>query len=139
MQNPSHAVARPNGTLTGFVAMAFAIVGLVGLFATYAAPLPLERALARTAALDEALAAAAGPDYAATLDRLRPRLAESAAPLAPGPALEARILAERDAARDRFRAEADATAVRLRWLVCLVTLTGAAFGIAMMGAGRRAR
>jgi hypothetical protein len=139
MQENPPPSARPAGTLMAFLAMAFVIVGLAGLFATYAAPLPLERALARAAALDEALAAAAGPDYAATLDRLRPRLGESAAPLAPGPALEARILTERDAARDRFRAEADATAVRLRWLVCLVTLTGAAFGIAMMGAGRGAR
>jgi hypothetical protein len=116
--------------------MAFLIVGLTGLFATFAAPLPLERAIGRTAALDEILAAAPNPDYAATLDRLRPRLAESASTLAPGPKLEARIRAERDAAAERFRAEAAATAVRLRWLVCLVTLTATVFGLAMMGAGR---
>jgi hypothetical protein len=136
---PQQPTTGPNATLAAFVAMAFLIVGLTGLFATYAAPLPLERALARTAALDEALAAARGPDYAATLDRLRPRLSESLEPLAPGPALEARILAERDAARDRFQLEAAATSVRLRWLVCLVTITAAAFGIAMMGAGRGGR
>ena len=36
--------------------MTFVVVGLTGLFATFAAPLPLQRALLREAALDEALA-----------------------------------------------------------------------------------
>ena len=49
---------KTNFNLLAFVAMAFAIVGLIGIFATYAAPLPLERAVARETALDAVLAAA---------------------------------------------------------------------------------
>jgi len=76
---------RPNVALAAFVAMAFAVVGLTGVFATFAAPLPLERALAREAALDEALRptdverlslVAAGPDLAGA-NVERPRLAGS--------------------------------------------------------------
>jgi len=126
-----------DGTWIGFLAMTFMVVGLTGLFATFSAPLPLERALARDAALDDALAAAQGPDAAAAIEALRPRLAESAAALLPvGGDMAARIGAERAAMRERLLVEADVTATRLRWMICIVTLTGAAFGAAMLAASR---
>src|SRR5665213_1095854 len=83
----SVAMRIPNLATMGFLAVAFAMVGLIGLVASYAAPLPLERALARDAALDAVLAT--GGD-AAAIEALRPRLAESADALLPaggGPAV----------------------------------------------------
>ena len=130
--------SRPDPTWAAFLAMAFVVVGLAGLFASYAVPLPLERALARAAALDAALAASHGPDSAAALAALRDELGDSAdAVLAPGGDLVARIGAERAAMRARLRAEADAVARRTRWLLGIVTLMGAAFGVAILHIGRR--
>jgi hypothetical protein len=130
----------PNATTMGFLAVAFAVVGLTGLFSTYAAPLPLERALARDAALDAALQAARGPDPGAAIEALRPRLAESADALLPiAGDLADKIARERAAMHARLLAEADATETRLRWLICIVTAMAAAFGIALLGlAPRRA-
>jgi len=121
-----------------FLAMAFVVVGLTGLFASYAVPLPLQRALARETALDDALAAARGPDPQAGIEALRDRLDDSAAALLPaGGDMTARITAERSAMRARFQAEAAALATRTRWLICVVTLMGTVFGAAVLHIGRR--
>ncbi len=122
----------------GFMAMAFAVVGLTGLFATYAAPLPLERALLRETALDEVLAASHAPDPAAALALLRPRLDDSATVLeGPASGLAERIAAERVGLRQRFTAEAAATGLRLRVLIGLMTATAALFGAALLGSTLR--
>lgn len=129
-----------HGTDTGwtaFLAMAFVVVGLSGIFASYAAPLPLARAVEREAALDEALAAAHRPDAQAAIEALRPRLAESADALLPvGGDMDARIAAERRAMRARLMAEAGAAATRARWIIGVVTLMGIAFGAAVLHAAR---
>jgi hypothetical protein len=130
---------RTNYAWMAFVAMAVGIVGLVGVFATYAAPLPLERALARDAALDEALAATGRPDEAARLQALRPRLGDSADPIEQGSGpLAERIERERAAMRERFANEAQAVASRLRLMIVVVTVMGAGFAAAVAGGiGRR--
>jgi hypothetical protein len=121
-----------------FVAVAFLVVGLMGVFATYAAPLPLERAMAREAALDAVLDAARTPNPEAAMAALKARLDDSAGVLAGGTAgIAARVAAERLAMRERFAAEAAATGLRLRWLIVMVTLMGAVFAITMMGSGAR--
>jgi hypothetical protein len=126
-----------SGTWTAFLAMAFIVVGLSGVFASYAAPLPLARAVEREGALDDAAAAAHRPDAAAAIAALRPRLAESADALLPvGGDMDARIAAERRAMRARLTAEAQAAATRARWIIVLVTLTGTAFGVAVLHAAR---
>jgi len=123
----------PSFAAIAFLVMAFAAVGLVGLLATYAAPIPLERALARETALDAAAAAARGPQPSAALDALRLRLGESAEAILPiGPDIEAKIARERTAMRERYLADADATATRLRWLVLIVTVMAAAFGAVVL-------
>lgn len=121
-----------------FLVMAFVVVGLAGVFASFAAPLPLHRAMAREAALDAALAAARGADPEAGLKALGARLGDSAAALHGGDAasLPARIQAERIAMRARFEAEAAALAFRLRLLIGLLTLSAAAFGVIIAGARR---
>ena len=130
-------MARPTGTLAAFVAIAFLVVGLTGLFATFAAPLPLQREIAREAVLDEARAAARGADPSAALARLRAGLGNSAAALAPGPDLEARVETERHAMRARFTTESDVTLARLRWLIAVITAMGATFGVAMLNVAAR--
>ncbi len=120
-------------TWLGFLAAAICAVGLIGLFATFAAPLPLQRAMAREAALDEAVAIARTADPAPALEALRPRLDDSAAVLLPyTPDLEARITRERPAMRRRFEAEAAAIARRLRLLVVVVTVMAIAFAAAVL-------
>lgn len=129
---------KPSGARIGFLTMAFLVVGLVGLFSSFAAPLPLQRAFARDAALDAALAALHGPDPQAAIEALRPRLDDSADALLPVSGdMVARIAQERAAMHARFLAEADATDVRLHWLICVVTVMGALFGAAVLGIGVR--
>jgi hypothetical protein len=122
-------------SLIGFMAMAFAVLGMTGLLAVTIAPLPLHRALQREAVLDEALAAAGNR---AALEALRPRLGDSAAAvLAPGADVPAQVAAERIAQRARRIAEAEATGRRLMVMLGIVTLLAAAFGVGMLMAGRR--
>lgn len=132
---------KPLYTWMAFLAMTFAVVGLVGFMGVFATPLPLERAIARETTLDQARSAAHGPDAAKALEALRPRLDDSAAAiLTQGGDIDAKIQAERMAMRARFQAEADAVAVRMRWMIGMVTLMGAVFGAALMKlAGNSAR
>ncbi len=130
--------AANNYTAMGFLAMCFAIVGLVGLFATFAAPLPLHRAIAREGALDDALAALHGPNPQEALEALKPRLDDSIDALTPIPANpDAAIAAERVAMRARFLREGDATSSRMQLMICIVTVMSAIFGAALIGFGRK--
>ena len=134
---------RLSGTALGFIAIAFAMVGLIGLFATFAAPLPLERAIVRERTLDAVLSAAQGPDPAAALEALRPVLDDSADAVLPAagqpPAadLVRRVAQERTAMRLRLEQDSATLAVRLRWLVCIVTVMAGVFSVAILHAGRR--
>ncbi len=120
-------------TWAGFVALAFAVLGILAVFTTYAAPVPLERAMAREETLDEALAAAGSPDEAARLDALRPRLSDSADPVLRGPGtLAGRVGRERAAMRARFETEAHAVARQLRLMIVVVTIMCMAFGCAVV-------
>ncbi|MBX5452455.1 MAG: hypothetical protein K6U10_00785 [Acidobacteriia bacterium] len=132
---------RGGGSLAGFLVIAFALVGLVGLFATYAAPLPLQRALARDGALDAVLQAAEGPNAAATLAALRPALGESAAAVLDGDkgSLASRVESARANMRKSFLAEEAAVLRRLRILIGIVTATCALFGVVILRiAGKKA-
>ena len=123
-----------NYTWMLFLLFCFAVVGMTGLFATYAAPTPLERAMLREAALD-ALLAAPNP---ATAEALRDRLGESAKVVLPlDNGLPERVARERREMRARFLAEAEEGAHRLRALIGIVTLMAAAFGIAILGIAHR--
>jgi len=117
-------------TWVAFLLVAFAVVGLVGVFASYAAPIPLAREAGREAALDAVLAAA--QDRPA-LERLRPALDDSADAVLDGTGpIAARVAAERQSMRLRFQAQAAALGVRLRWMIALIALTAAGFGVAVL-------
>lgn len=127
-----------NGNWMAFLAMSFAVVGLTGLFASVATPIPLERALARDAALDDAAAAARQPDPQAAIEALRSRLGDSAAALLPvGPDLAERIARERAAMRVRFLRDADNTEIQIRMMIGIITVAAAAFGIAILSIASR--
>ena len=129
---------RNSGTWTAFLAMTFVVVGMTGLFATYATPIPLERALARDAALDEALASDGQPNQAAILEALRDRLDSSAAAVINGTGpLAARVGAARTAMHAELQREADAIGSRLRFMIIVVTVLGAVFGAVILGAVAR--
>ncbi len=125
------------GTWMAFLVACFAVVGLMGLFASYAAPLPLERAMAREAALDAALAT--GGDEPA-LEALRDRLDDSAGAVidAAGP-LAGRVAAARAAMRASLLHESEAVGGQLRLELAVVTAVAALFGAVLLGAASRAR
>jgi hypothetical protein len=119
-----------------FLAMTFMVVGLTGLFASYAAPLPLQRAMARDAALDEALATGGQHD---ALEALRTRLDDSAAEVIDGTGpLTERVAAARAAMREQLTREADAVGDRLRLMLVIVTVVAAVFGAVVLRASQGA-
>ncbi len=128
-----------NGTRTsllGFLAMAFAVVGLTGLLAASIAPLPLQRAVQREAVLDQALVLGRQGDRAG-LESLKPQLGDSADAVLGVGDIEALVAAERTAQRTRRIAEADEVGLRLKLMLVVVTLLAGGFGVGMMMAGRK--
>ncbi len=121
---------RNTGTWMAFLLVCFAVVGLMGLFASYAAPLPYERLMARDAVLDQALQI--GDDKPA-LEALRDPLDDSAAVVIDGTGpLAARVATARTAAHETILHEADAIGSRIRLELAVVTAVAAAFGAAML-------
>ncbi len=137
------AGARGGGAWTAFLVMAFAVVGMTGVLGTFAAQVPLERAMARSAALDATLLASRAPDPAAALERLRPDLGESADAVLSGPAtpeaVEARVAAERRVTSRAVLAESADTGFRLRVVICVFAAAGALFGSMVLSVVRRGR
>ena len=116
---------RTSGPWIAFMTTLFVLVGLCGLFASFAVGIPLERALSRGATLDALLA---DPDPAARLQAMRPALGTLAEPLnAPGP-LPARVAAARAQVAEEQRRESASVNYRVRLMICVVTLLAAALG-----------
>jgi hypothetical protein len=131
---------RNGATWTGFLVMAFAVVGLVGAFATYAAQIPFERALARSAALDQAVALSHQPDAPARLQALHDALGDSADKVLQGPGdIETRAAAERTRMLDAFGHEAEDIGTRLRLVIAVFAAGAALFGAAVLGIVQRSR
>lgn len=125
-------------TWAAFLITCFCVVGLMGLFASYAGQIPLERAIARLGVLDEVATAARAPNPAEALGQLRPKLADRAGPVLDGPgALDERIAGERRVALRDGVAEAEAVAARVRLLLLLVTLMAGGFGVGVLAMSRR--
>ncbi len=137
--NGMEADARNNlGVWAAFLAVCFVVLGLMGLFASYAGQIPLERAFSRLQVLDRVAAAVQAPDAAAQLAELRPLLADRAEAVLDGPGTqESRIAGERQAALAEGVAESDAVSSRVRLMLLFVTLTSCAFGIGILAMSRR--
>ena len=129
---------RNGATWTGFLVMAFAVVGLVGAFAVYAAQIPFERAIARSEALDAAVAAARQPDAGARLESLREALGDSYERVASGPGdVAARAAAERTRMLGELGQEAEGIGTRLRVVIVVFAAGAALFGAAVLGIVQR--
>ena len=130
---------RPQATWTAFLLMCFALVGLAGMFASYAVTIPLDRALARTAVLDGVLAEARQPD-AARQATLRMMLGPEVGPrVLDGPGdLFDRVAAQREVVLQEGVQEDRRVAYRIRVLVAVVTVTAGLVGSGIMGFAHRA-
>ncbi len=126
-----------NGSRTwgGFLVMAFVVLGLCGLFSTYAAQLPYQREEYAETKLDAALAA---PDANQRLETLRDALGDDAAGAfaATGDA-DTRIEAARRVLRQHFRDQARDIALRLRIVIAVFTGAAALFGLMVTSVLRR--
>jgi hypothetical protein len=131
-------VSKDDGAWTGFLVMAFVVVGLVGGMATFAAQIPFERALARSDALDQALVVSTEPDAAARLDALRPALGDSADHIMKGQGdLASRVATERARMFKAFGEDARDTGFRLRIVLAVFTAAAALFGVVILSIVRR--
>ena len=123
---------------TAFLLMCFALVGLTGLFATYATTIPWERALIRTGLLDQVLAAARAPDADARLSALRPALGADADVVLSGPGdLWDRVAAKRLVVLDEQEREARSVTHRVRVMVGTVTVLAALVGAGILALASR--
>ncbi len=126
------------GTWTGFLVVAFGVVGLVGAFATYAAQIPFDRAVARSQALDQAVAASHAPDPRAALEALRPLLGESAGRVLAGDGtIEARAAAERSRMLTDLHDQSQDYGLRLRLVIAVFTAAAALFGAMVLSIVKR--
>ncbi len=125
-------------TWTGFLIMAFAVVGLVGAFSTYAAQLPFDRAYARSHTLDQVVSAAHTANPQAALDTLRPLLGDSADRVLTGPGtLEERAATERSRMIADLHAESADYGLRLRVVIAAFTAAAALFGAMVLSIVKR--
>ena len=124
-------------TWTAFLIIAFAVVGLIGAFATFAAQIPFDRAVARLHAIDQDASLAITPNPQASLDALRPALDDSADHLFPAAGLAQRAPAERDRVLKDFYAESKDYGLRLRVVIAAFTAAAALFGAMILSIARR--
>lgn len=121
---------------TAFLLMLFALVGLCGLFASYATAIPIERALARSTALDTV--ASGVPTDPDGVRRLQAALG-TAAPVVmePGQPLPLRIAKARKIILDEEQHETASVAYRTRLMLGVVTLIAATLGAGIMALSRK--
>ena len=125
---------RSTGPWIAFLTVLFLLVGLCGMFASYAVGVPLERAIARGEMLDRLLA---DPDPGAALGRMQPLLGTMAAPLnAPG-ALPQRVAAARAVVRSEQERESASLGYRVRLMLVVMTVLAAALGGGILALARR--
>ena len=126
-----------SGAWTGFLVMAFIILGLCGLFATYAVQLPYQREAYSEARLD---AASGAPDAQARLDQLRDALGDDGTGAFPPDDVEMshRIDTARHVLRRHFQDQGNDIALRLRIVIVVFTGGATLFGLMVTSILRRA-
>ena len=129
---------RPQATWTAFLLMCFALVGLTGMFASYAVTIPPDRTLARLSVLDGVLAEARRPDPSRQAT-LRMMLGPDVGPrLLDGPGdLSDRVAAQREVVLREGAQEERSVTYRIRLLVAVVTVMAGLVGAGIMGLSRR--
>ena len=121
---------------SAFLVMLFALVGLCGLFASYAPSIPLERGLARSATLDRVLAS----QDDGSLERLRPALGPLASAVLDGPGpISSRVAVARTVVAEEQRREAASITYRTRLMLGVITVLAAILGAGILGLERKRR
>lgn len=118
--------------------MLFGLVGLCGMFASYATVIPLERGVARSVLLDKVLQAGAEADAMPRLEALRPALGPLARSVLEGNGtLTERVAAARVVVLDEQRRESNSIAYRTRLMLAVVTVLAAGLGGGILVLARR--
>lgn len=121
---------------SAFLVMLFALVGLCGLFASYAPSIPLERGVARSALLDRVLAAG----ETGALEPFRPALGPLARQVLDGPGpLPERVATARTVVADEQRREASSITYRTRLMLGVITALAAILGTGILALDRKRR
>ena len=130
---------RPQAAWTAFLLMCFALVGLTGMFASYAVTIPLDRTLARTAVRDGVLAEGQQPDPTRQAT-LRMMLGPEVGPrVLDGPGdLFDRVAAQREVVLQEGTQEERSVVLWVRRVVAGVTVMAGLGGRGIMGWARRA-
>jgi len=122
---------RIDGAWYGFLTVGFLVIGLAGIFGTYASQVPYQRGELAEQVLDRA----AATHNAAELAGLKSELGDNAAIMArQNVPLAERIAAARAATRVRAADEATGVAHGLRLDIGLITVGCALFGCFLLGA-----
>ena len=124
---------QKSGPWIAFLLMCFLVTGLVGLFASYATPIPFQRALLRSQALDQVLL------DPSRLDALGPALGDAVERLRTGPGdIASRVAAERGRALAEAEAEGSSVGRRARLMLGTVTVLAGGLGAGIMLLAARA-
>ncbi len=135
---PQSQSSADTATWTGFLLMAFVVVGLVGAFSTYGAQLPFDRAYARSQTLDQAITAAHSANPEPALAALRPLLDDSADRVLSGPGtIESRVAAERTRMLGELHAQSTDYGLRLRVVIAAFTAAAMLFGAMVLSIVKR--
>jgi hypothetical protein len=122
----------------GFLLTCFLFPGLIGTFASFSIPAPVVDEMHQEAALDAVLNAPNPQAQAAAIANLPDDVDDDAAALVTKGAapLPARIAAARARVQLDVIAEAREEAYKIRLMVITMTVLGAIFGVALLGAGK---
>ena len=124
------------GTWAAFLAAPFAVLALIGLFATYAVGLPHDRWVAREEALERAVTLVEAGAPVSDLAALRPALGEAAAALDAQDRRTA-LSGARAESRAFFLRQSEAVRFRMRLLLLVGAAASFAFGVVVLGMSRR--
>lgn len=130
------AAKRIDSAWYGFLAITFAVVGLAGLFGSYACQVPYRRGEGAEQVLDRAAATHSMAELAA----MKNDLGDNAAiMLRADQPLADRVVAARAATRARVVLDAADIGRRIRVVIGVITLVSALFGCALLGAAANQR
>ncbi len=123
----------------GFLLTCFLLPGLIGTFASFSIPAPVVDEMHQEAALDSVLNAPTPAAQQAAIANLPNDMDDNSAALVAhgaGP-LPARVAAARALMHQDVLTEARDEAYKIRLMVITMTVLGAIFGVALLGAGNQ--
>jgi hypothetical protein len=122
----------------GFLLTCFLLPGLIGTFASFSIPAPVVDEMHQEAALDAVLNAPDAASQKTAIANLPNDVDDDAASLvtAGTAPIASRVAAARARVQADVIAEARAEAYKIRLMVITMTVLGAIFGVALLGAGK---